>query len=309
MPFFQDPNIYRDILDSLQIGVSVLDLQRKIVFWSDGAEKITGYSRIDVLGHSCRDNILLHCDQVRCEMCVEKCPLHATVTDGKAIETTSFIHHRAGHREPVHSWSIPLRDSRGSIIGIIQTFEGEFAVTGPNPSDQSMRARGCVDNLTGLPNQAMMHSHLREVLGTFAELHIPFGIVFLHAHDLAKFHARFGQLAGNAMLQVLARTLRNTVWSTDFVGRWNEDQFLVILPGCDEQALCKVGDRLVRMAASATIEWWGQELSTALSVGLASVQVGDSIESIVERAQTALPVKQVAENVPPPHAMGAAPNA
>jgi len=69
------------------------------------------------------------------------------------------------------------------------------------------------------------------------------------------------------------------------------------------------GDRLVRMAASATIEWWGQELSTALSVGLASVQVGDSIESIVERAQTALPVKQVAENVPPPHAMGAAPNA
>jgi PAS domain-containing protein len=41
MPCFQDPEIYRDILDGLQIGVRVLDLQKKIVFWSDGAEKIT----------------------------------------------------------------------------------------------------------------------------------------------------------------------------------------------------------------------------------------------------------------------------
>jgi len=38
----------------------VLDLQKKIVFWSEGAEKITGYARIDVLGHSCAENILLH---------------------------------------------------------------------------------------------------------------------------------------------------------------------------------------------------------------------------------------------------------
>jgi hypothetical protein len=41
MPCFQDPEIYRDILDGLQIGVRVLDLQKKIVFWSDGAEKIS----------------------------------------------------------------------------------------------------------------------------------------------------------------------------------------------------------------------------------------------------------------------------
>jgi PAS domain S-box-containing protein len=54
---------HRDILDALQIGVSVLDLHKKIVFWSDGAEQVTGYPRIDVLGHSCEENILLHCNQ------------------------------------------------------------------------------------------------------------------------------------------------------------------------------------------------------------------------------------------------------
>jgi two-component system cell cycle response regulator len=62
MSDFNDPEICRDILNGLQLGVSVLDLQKTIVFWSDGAEQITGYSRIDVLGHSCSDNVLQHCN-------------------------------------------------------------------------------------------------------------------------------------------------------------------------------------------------------------------------------------------------------
>jgi len=307
MPFFQDPEIYRDILDSLQIGISVLDTERKIIFWSDGAAKITGYARIDVLGHSCRENILLHCDQRRCEMCVDRCPIQATLSDGKPVEITGFIHHRAGHREPVHTWAIPLRNSHGSIIGVIQTFELLFAVPGPDPGEQSLRARGCLDELTGLPNQAVMHAHLREVLGTFNDLHIPFSIVFLYAHDLARFRGHFGYLAGNAMLKVLARTIKNTVWPTDFVGRWGEDQFVLILPGCDANALGTSCERIIRITASATIEWWGQELSTALSLGPVHAQEGDSVESIIERAQSVLRGKQPAESVPAPRSLGAVP--
>jgi PAS domain-containing protein len=74
MPSFQDPEIYRDILDGPAIGVSVLDPQKKIVFWSDGAEKITGCARIDVLCNSCAENILLHCNHTGCEVCEGRRP-------------------------------------------------------------------------------------------------------------------------------------------------------------------------------------------------------------------------------------------
>jgi diguanylate cyclase (GGDEF)-like protein/PAS domain S-box-containing protein len=288
MPAFQDPEIYRDILDALQIGVSVFDLQKKIVFWSDGAEQITGYARIDVLGHSCTENILLHCNQVSCEMCTDKCPVTAALHDARPVESMSSIHHKSGHRTPVHTWAIPLRDGHGTVTGIIQTFEAEFAVTGPDPNDQSMKDRGCMDELTGLPNQAMMQSHLRETLGTFADLQIPFGIVCLEAHDLIQFRARYGQEAATALLRVWARTLRNTVWPTDFVGRWSEDQFLVILSGCGKSALQTVSDRMLRVMTGATIEWWGEELSAGVSIGQASAVAGDTAESLLQRAQQAL---------------------
>jgi diguanylate cyclase (GGDEF)-like protein/PAS domain S-box-containing protein len=294
MPAFRDPETYRDILNGLQIGVGVLDLQKKIVFWSDGAEKITGYARIDVLGHSCAENILLHCNHNSCDMCVGKCPMAIALHDARPVEAASFIHHKSGHRTPVHTWAIPLRDKHGSIIGIIQTFEGEFAANGPSPNDRSMKEHGWLDNATELPNQAMMQSHLRETLGTFAEIQVPFGVVCLEPHELNQFRARYGQEAATSMLLVLARTLRNAVWPTDFVGRWSEGRFLVILVGCGEAAMQTISDRMLMLMASVTIEWWGEELSVAVSMGRTVARAGDTVESLVERVQHALSEDQVA---------------
>jgi diguanylate cyclase (GGDEF)-like protein/PAS domain S-box-containing protein len=294
MPAFQDPDIYRNILDTLQIGVSVLDLEKKIVFWSDGAEQITGYSRMDVMGHSCTENILLHCNQSKCEMCNEKCPLATALHDAKPGEAMTFIHHKSGYRMQVHVWAIPLRDKHGSIIGIIQTFEGDFDVHGTHSSDRSMKEHGFLDEVTGLPNQAIMQSHLRETLGTFKELHIPFGIVLLATDDLSQFRAKYGQGAARSIRQVLGRTLRNTVSPTDVVGTWSENQFLVILMGCSEESLRDVSARMFRMLSSATIHWWGEELSMAVSIGCTAAQPGDSVESILHRAQQTIGGNRVA---------------
>jgi len=284
MPFFKDPQIYRDILDSLQIGVSVLDLERKIIFWSDGAEQITGYARIDVLGHSCAENILLHCNQESCAMCGGSCPLTAVLHDSKPVEKLSLIHHKLGHSTPVHTWSIPLRNEHGVIIGIIQTFENEVAVNGPDPNERSMKERGCLDLATDLPNHAMMQSHLRETLATFTELQIPLGLVCLEVEEIVQFRSRYGQEAARNILRVLARSLRNSVWPTDFVGRWSEDRFLIILSGCDQAALSAVGERVVKMAARANIEWWGEELSVAVAMGCTSAETGDTVDTLLSRA-------------------------
>lgn len=296
MPF-QDPETYRDILDELQIGVSVIDLQKKIVFWSDGAERLTGYARIDVLGHPCTENILPHCEQNACESCTEKCPMATALHDARPVEAISFVHHKSGHRIAVRTWAIPLRDKRGSIMGIIQTFDSEFAPDGADPNNRGMKEQGLLDEVTGLPNQAVMHSHLRETLGTFTEVHIPFGVICLQVHDLSQFRSSYGQGAARSLLQVLARTLRNTVCPTDFVGSWSDGRFLVILMGCSEEALQAACQRALKTLSSATIRWWGKDLSVTVSVGSAGAQVGDTVGSLLQRAQPTFSDEQVALSV------------
>lgn len=58
MPEFSDPEIYRTILDNLKTGVYTVDRNRRIRFWNEGAEQITGYLRQDVVGRFLREHFL-----------------------------------------------------------------------------------------------------------------------------------------------------------------------------------------------------------------------------------------------------------
>ena len=288
MPVFQDPEIYRTILENLKVGICLVDRQRKILLWNDGAERITGYLRHEVVGHTCAENFLLHCNQTDCELCGDRCPLTAALRDCSPVESIGSLHHKTGHRTPVHSWIVPIRDQRGSIIGASHSFDGQRVIPTPDRRDADLGAYGCLDVLTGTANRAMMQAHLRETLGTFTDLHVPFSIVCVQFDDLEHFRANYGGEASSSLLRLVAQTLEDTLRPTDFVGRWSDDQFLGILIGCTDATLHAVCERVHKMIRSGGMQWWGEELSPAVSLGHASVQADDTVESLVQRAQQSL---------------------
>ena len=65
MPELNDPEIYRTVLDTLQTGVYIVDRNRRIRFWNEGAEQITGYLRQDVVGRFLRDHFLTSADDAK----------------------------------------------------------------------------------------------------------------------------------------------------------------------------------------------------------------------------------------------------
>ena len=50
--------LLQKIVDEAPMGIYVLDTERKIVFWSTGAERITGYSREEMVGRYCFESML-----------------------------------------------------------------------------------------------------------------------------------------------------------------------------------------------------------------------------------------------------------
>jgi diguanylate cyclase (GGDEF)-like protein len=274
-------------------------MQKKIVFWSDGAERITGRPRHEVIGHSCVGEALLQCDQPGCEFCGEDCPLARAIKTGHPAEATGFLHHKAGHEIPVRIRAVPVRNAHGSIIGAVETFEDQQQSASPDHHEDGLNLPVCVDQVTGVASRTMMQSHLRETLGTFTEVQVPFGVLCFRLEGLDQFRANFGPEAASSLLRVAARTLEGALWKTDFIGRWTgdqttsdqtkDDQFLVILNGCREEALCSVRERLRRRLSSAAIEWWGERRSLPASIGQATAQPGDTVETLVARAQSTLP--------------------
>ena len=285
MSAFDEFDACRNILESLLTGVCVVDMQKKIVFWSDGAEHITGHLRHEVIGRSCVGRALLHCQQPGCEFCSEECPLARAIKTAHPVEASGFLQHKSGYEVPVRIRAVPVHNPHGSIIGAVETFD-ELEQNDVNRTEKALP--GSVDDVTGVASQAQMKSHLREALAAFTQRQVAFGVLRFRLQGLDHFRAAFGPDAASSLLRVFAHSLASDLWRTDIVSRWADDEFLVILNGCREDSLPVVRERLRRMLANDSIEWWGERRSLPISVGEATAHAGDTVESILDRTQKSL---------------------
>ncbi|HEY1463947.1 MAG TPA: diguanylate cyclase [Terriglobales bacterium] len=278
-----DPNIFRAILDSLQIGVYLLDRTRRIVFWNRGAERITGYQRHEVVGHLCQENILPDCGDHGCGLCGAACPLALTTHEGKAKEANVYFRHHEGHKTAMQVWAVPVRDENGTVIGVAESFYESKSAAARNRRGM-LAAHGCLDPITGVGNPDFTLFHLRESLASYHEYRLPFGVVSLRINNLEYFKAAYGRLAEDEVMNLIAESARNGIRPTDFVGRLSEGQFLVIALNCSHTGLEKVLHRIQKVTNHMELKWWGDKLEISLSIGVASVQGDDTPESILARA-------------------------
>ena len=270
----------------LPIGVCVVDTQKRIAVWSDGAERITGHLRHEVIGHSCTGEALLHCDHPGCELCSEECPIARVMKTAQPLQACGFVHHKAGHQVGVRVRAVVVRNAHGSIIGAVETFEeaqsaryGHTEIFGFSESS---------DEITGLANRTMMQFHLLQAIETFVNIEVPFSVLWFRLEQLDHFRASFGPEASASLLQVVARTIEGALWKTDIVGRWSHDSFLVILSGCRDDALQSVRDRVLRLVADSSIVWWGERRSAPVSIGQAVMQPGDTPITLMQRVEQSL---------------------
>jgi diguanylate cyclase (GGDEF)-like protein/PAS domain S-box-containing protein len=298
MGTFEDPDIYRGILEALSIAVCIVDLQKRIVLWSDGAERVTGRQKHEVIGHSCVGEALLHCDHQDCEWCSEDCPLARSMKTSRPIEAQAFVYHKRGQHVPVRVRADAVRNVHGSIVGAVASFEEQQPPLSPGYFGQGGNRPGYIDEITGVASRVMTQAHLREALTTFAEFHIPVAVLRLHLVGLDEFRSRYGPDATSSLLRMVARTLESTVWVTDFIGKWSADEFLVILNGCRKEAVQSVLERVRRMLASDGIEWWGERHCLPVSIGQVSAETDENLESLMRRLEQSLSAVPPNRSVP-----------
>jgi PAS domain S-box-containing protein len=113
------------ILDCLSDGVYVCDRERRIVYWSKSAERITGWQPGDVLGRLCLEDVLCHEDKDGHRLCGEEhCPLHRSMVTGATttVPVTVFARGKDGRKIPMQVTTAPIRNESGEVVGGVETF-------------------------------------------------------------------------------------------------------------------------------------------------------------------------------------------
>jgi diguanylate cyclase (GGDEF)-like protein/PAS domain S-box-containing protein len=288
MPQPENVEIFRSVLEALQTGVYFVDPNKKILFWNEGAERITGYLRQDVVGCFCREDPSASDDGHRNILPEAAEPLITALREGKPAIDDISLRHRAGHRIYIRLRTVPIRNSHGTIIAAAQSFDESPSASDWDRRQNKLADYGCLDQVSGVLNKEFTFAHLSEQLATFARHPVPFSILSIEVDQLDHLRATYGLAVVRSVLQVVAQTLENSVRPTDFLGRIAENRFLVILTECSLPDIEKAAKRLKKIVNSSEVKWWGDEWPVSASFGGAAARPGDDIESLLERAEKSL---------------------
>ena len=283
-----DPDFYRLILESLPLAVIAADRDGKILFWNEGAEKITGYLRQDVLGRSCKGEILEHLDSNNNPLVGDAIPLVQAMRENRMGIGRFSVRVRNGHFVAVKLRTYPFRNEAGSVRGAIEIIEDAAPPVVNERRTNRLAAYGCVDTATGVLNRGMIEAYIGLCLGLRAKHPVPFCIIYVAVDNIPDIQQRFGQAAVDAVLRATAQTIQSGIRPTDHLGRWNDLELVAILNVCNESDVLTVGDRLRKLVHFSGVHWWGDTLHVTISVGATPAHDHDSVEMIVARAQQAL---------------------
>lgn len=129
------------------------------------------------------------------------------------------------------------------------------------------------DGLTGLLRRERILEQLERELARALRYNRPLSLGMADIDRFKEVNDSYGHLIGDSLLSLVARALSGALRSTDAVGRYGGEEFLLLFPETDAASAPLVADKLRRVVEGLELRTAeGELLRTTISVGLASLE-------------------------------------
>ncbi len=263
-------------LDSLPDGIAVLAGKDEVLFWNQAAEAITGFAAADLLEHPIPEGLrpLLDCaqsgDPQSCADLEAGC--------GALVR----VRHKLGHEAPAIARVLVLRDELGESIGAAVVFH-------PAESLDALPRGETDQDEDVLAGQADLEDRLRNEFDDFLRGDDPFGVLWISVDQAPELRKTHGAGACRAMLEKAQHALRVGLRPAEELGRWGDDEFLVIAHERTAEMLDAHARVLAGLVRTADFHWWGDRVSLSVSVGAAqAAHAGETLAQLLELARQAM---------------------
>ncbi|MBT4482550.1 MAG: GGDEF domain-containing protein [Candidatus Latescibacteria bacterium] len=282
-----EKSFYKNLLDTMSDGVYIVNTKRRIKYWNNGAEDISGYKASEVVGSSCFDNILAHVDDEGRELCVEGCPLFDTIRDGEKREINAYLHHKDGHRVPVSISTSPIISHGGKIIGALEVFRDISNIINQE-TVENLKKAAFIDPLTGLANRKYIEMKLNSSFVEKTRYNIPFGVIRADIDKFKEINDTHGQNIGNEVLKMVAKTLEKNIRMNDIFGYWGDGEFVGVITHIPKEQLISLAYKLGMLIEQSYFRKNGTHIKVTVTIGVDDAKEDDTNESIIKRANNLL---------------------
>ena len=291
-----EKSTYNILLDHIEDGVYFVDKYRRIMLWNKGAEKISGYTSEEIVGRFCQDNILNHIDREGRPLCIVGCPLFDTLGDGEIRKAEVFLRHKKGHRVPVMAKIVPVYED-DEIVGAVEIFSPLSLKSYEDDLIDSLSEVAMQDQLTRLYNRNYIISYLDYKIQQFERFQELFCVIFLDIDDFADFNNKYGHSVGDDVLRTVANSFKMNSRDSDVLARWGGDEFIGVFDIENPKDVRNIANKMRALVKGSEVLVDGEHVSASASFGITLPKVGDSVASIIDRADRLMYVsKQTGKN-------------
>ena len=275
--FLDNPKLFRHVVEDLPAGIYIVDQERRIRFWNHAAERLTGRLSHEVVGHFLEDAVQ-GCDRRGNNLSGEHCPVAMTLSQRQPQQCTAFYLHKNGHRTAVRIRTRPIMEY-GETMGWATVLFDEVFVSREESSAQPMY--GCLDATTGIPSRRLTQAVLQECIAGVEESHTGFGLLRIRLLGLEEFRAKHGPQSLEPFRRIAAHTLRNSLEAENFLGCWEENEFMAVLTSASPMMVAVTADILWNLLSHSEVLWWGDHFLIEAEVAYTVATAGKDLQSLL----------------------------
>jgi diguanylate cyclase (GGDEF)-like protein/PAS domain S-box-containing protein len=284
---------YVRLLHITHEAIICVDEHGRILVFNQGAEKLFGYRHDEIIGR--------HLNRLVCRRCLHEerrrlAALTRIARENRLGFQTDRIRgqRKNGERFPTevslsqtplpgrHLYTLVVRDATQRLM-----------------QEQQLTYQAEHDELTDLPNRVLLNDRLNASIARAERYRRKLGVIFIDLDDFKPINDLYGHVAGDCLLQAVARRLQDAMRQSDTVSRTGGDEFIVCLEQIKNARDACAAATKIADAIRHPYQILGTHMRVSASVGIAIYpDHGQDAITLIRRADEAMYLSKAAGGTP-----------
>lgn len=288
----------RIILNNTSMWLNMLDINANIIMWNKAAEKISGYSKEEVIENNKIWELLYPNKEYRDLIYAKVLEIISSGEEIIDLETTILC--KDGNNRTI-SWNTQnMKNEKGEVIGSIaigrdvtkikaNEKELKLLTSKLKESNKKLLNLSYVDQLTNVANRRAYEEKITSETEAVRRSGKELSFLMIDIDKFKEYNDIYGHELGDSVLSKVANMIRNTlVRKTDFLARYGGEEFVVILPYTTIENATLVADKILQCMRNLNIEHSYSKFDKILTVSIGLSSTRNGTDNLLNHADKAL---------------------
>jgi diguanylate cyclase (GGDEF)-like protein len=277
----QSPELLKQILDSLPVGVWIMDRDGRIVHGNPAGQKIWAGARY-VGAEQFGEYKGWRRDSGQRIEAAEWAGARAISKGETSLNEEIEIECFDGTHKIILNSALPIRDDAGAVIGGIIV---NVDITERVALEDRLRIAADTDDLTRAYSRRRFYELLHEEVGRANRYRRALSLAMFDVDRFKQINDEHGHLIGDQVLVSLCNVVRDQIRESEYLARFGGDEFMLLLPEARLDDAVRIVERLRESLAGHSV---GAVGPVACSFGVCEYVPGESADNLIRRADRAL---------------------